>query len=441
MHGFSGFLPHKGITIPGARIAFALLAAMALTSLTACGGGSMNSGARGTTVTASFAGGMMPSAVAYQVGTTGRFQTLALSGSSVSFTLPEGTSAYGFAYICPTFVAVNAFSNESIIQATTTDTTSLSLSCPSLSGNISATFDVSAIPGATKTRLCEGYWSDEMSGTSGVQGLLGVPTGKFDVALVAVSANNTALGIQIQRGVNVGSTSIAFPPMTAADELGSAPASITNVPPGATAGFNTTYQTSGGLSAILPVSYTTGVPQTTYPTVPSSQSQSGDFYLINAGATFPDYPFSLSGSPLATVSSNTASAVTVALPSPLTSPPTAPTAAAFPTFNAIASGFTVAGAVVNSSWTQFQTSSTVYNTYTYVTQTWLGANTTFTVPDLSTLTGFAPAPPSGGREFWSLYSTAGTPLQFNPVQQSGVEFLSSPMSVQSVQTGGAFTVP
>jgi len=116
-------------------------------------------------------------------------------------------------------------------------------------------------------------------------------------------------------------------------------------------------------------------------------------------------------------------------------------AAAYPTFNANANGFTIPGTVVHSSWTQFQTSSTVYNTYTYVTQTWLGKNTTFTVPDLSTLTGFAPAPPSGGLEFWRLYSTAGTPLQFNPVQQSGVPFLSSPMSVQSVQTGGSFTVP
>ena len=435
-------LPARGIIIPGARIAFALLAAMALTSLTACGGGSMNTDAMGTAVTASFAGATMPSAVAFQAGTTGRFQKLTLSGSSVSFTLPVGTSAYGFAYICPTFADASAYSNESIIQATTTDTTSLSLACPSLSGNISATFDVSAIPGATQTMMFEGFWGDQMFGTSGVQGLLGVPTGKFDVALVAMGANNTALGIQIQRGVNVtSSTSIAFPPMTAADELGSAPASITNVPSGASYDFETTYQTSGGLSAILPVSYTTGVPQTSYPTVPSSQSQSGDFYLIRAGAVLADSLLPSSGSPSAMVSSNTESAVTVALPSPLSSPPTAPTAAAFPTFNAIASDFTVAGTVVNSSWTQFQTSSTVYNTYTYVTQTWLGANTTFTVPDLSALTGFAPAPPSGGREFWSLYSTAGTPLQLNPVQQSGMEFFSSPMSVQSVQTAGAFIVP
>ncbi len=418
-----------------------VIAILLTTALASGCGGSMNSGAMGTTVTASFAGATMPSAVAYQSGTTGTFKALALSRSSVSFTLPAGTSAYGFAYICPTFVAVNSFSNESIIQATTTDTTSLSLACPSLSGNISATFDVSAISGATQTMLFEGYWSDQMFGTSGVQVLLGVPTGTFDVALVAMGANNAALGIQILRGISItSSTSIAFPPMTAADELGSAPASITNVPSGASYDFETTYQTSGGLSAILPVSYTTGVPQTTYPTVPSSQSQSGDFYLIQAGAVFPDSGLP-PGSPSAIVSSNTASAVTAALPSPLNLPPSAPTAAAFPTFNAIAGDFTVAGTVVQSSFTQFQTSSTVYNTYTYVTQTWLGTNATFTVPDLSTLTGFAPAPPSGAQEFWAIYATAGTPLQLNPVQQSGVEFLSSPTSVQSLQTAGAFTVP
>ena len=437
----------KGMDSPGGRIAFALLAAAVLTSLTACGGSlnSIGSSPKGTTVTASFTGAQMPSAVAYQAGTTGQFQSLALNGYSVSFTLPVETSAYGFAYICPAFAAGSfTFSNESIIQATTTDTTSLSFACPSLSGNIRATFDVSAIPGATQTMFYEGYWADQMFGTSGAQFLYGVPTGKLDVALVAMGDDNAALGIQIQRGVNVtSSTSIAFPPMTAADELGSAPATITNVPSGATGDFDTTYQTSGGLSALLPVSYTTGVPQSTYPTVPSSQSQLGDFYLIQAGAEFPNNPFIASGDPLAMVSSTNASAVTVALPSPLSSPTAAPAAAVFPTFNVIADDFTVAGTVVNSSFTQFQIqrSPIVYNTYTYVTKTWLGTNTTFTVPDLSALTGFAPAPPSGATEFWALYSTAGTPLEFNPVQQSGVEFLSSPMSTQSVQTSGAFTVP
>jgi len=71
------------------------------------------------------------------------------------------------------------------------------------------------------------------------------------------------------------------------------------------------------------------------------------------------------------------------------------------------------------------------------------ANTTLTIPDLSTLPVFAPAPPSGGEEFWTVYSTAGEPLQLqsNPQQQSGVQTLTSPMSVKILQYSGAFVTP
>jgi hypothetical protein len=435
-----GIMSHKGSVLAATRVALGLMAA-ALTSLTSCGGDSSTGiGPTGTTITASFAGPTMPTAVAYQAGTAGKFQTLALSDSSASFTLPSGTDAYGFAYICPTFFDVNYYSNESIIQATTADTTSLSLACPSQSGFVNTTFDASAIPGTTSVLLYVGDYSDQIYETSGSVSLSGIPTGTFDVALVAWGANG-ALALQIQRGVSItGFTpNLTFPPMTAADELGTAPISITGVPSSATiSGFSTTYNTSGGLSVILPGPFN-GLPQTTYPTAPASQSQAGDFYLIQAVADLPTQ------SVTAELSSNTASALTVALPSPLSSLP-APTAAAFPTFNANTSGFTVAGTVVNSTWIQYQTpsvNSTVYNLYTYVTQSWLSTNTTFTIPNLSTLTGFAPAPPSGGTEFWGLYSTAGTPLQLhsNPLEQSGIETLTSPMSVQYMQYNGAFVTP
>ncbi len=80
-------MPNKGNAIPGVRIAFALVAAITLTLLTACGSSSsVNNDAAGTSITASFAGATMPAAVAYQAGTTGQFQTLARTGSSVSFT-------------------------------------------------------------------------------------------------------------------------------------------------------------------------------------------------------------------------------------------------------------------------------------------------------------------------------------------------------------------
>jgi len=425
---------------------------MALLSLMSCGGNSsIGGGPTGTTITASFSGSTadpsgatLPSAVAYQVGTTGTFQTLPLTGPTVSFTLPPETDAYGFAYICPTFLDGYYYSNTSIIQATTADTTSLSVACPSQSGFVNATFDASAIPGTTSVILTAGEYSTQAYQASGAAGLAGIPGGTADVALEALGANGV-LALQIQRGVNLSvtpTTVIAFPPLTPADDLGtSAPVTLTGVPTSAFfSGFAATYNTANGLSLVLPNALN-GIPQTTYPTVPASQSQSGDFYLIQAGADLPTQYITAEQS-----TNTTTTALTVALPSPLGSVPT-PTPAAFPTFQANTSGFTVPGTVVDSAWIQYQTTpspaSTFYKLYVYVTQSWLGANTTLTIPDLSTLPVFAPAPPSGGEEFWTVYSTAGEPLQLqsNPQQQSGVQTLTSPMSVQILQYSGAFVTP
>lgn len=419
------------------RLSLAIITTAALLSLAACGSGT-NSDTVGTTVTATFTGATMPSAIAFQAGATGTFQPLTLAGASASFSLPVGTTAYGFAYICPTFNAGNTYSNETIIQATTADTTSLSLACPSLNGNLAATYDVSAIPGAASTLLYEGYQSNQTFATSGVQVLPNVPTGMTDVALVALDASGAAVGIEILRGVNVtGSTSITFPPMTTADALGSAPASLTNVPSAATSfDFYTTYQTAGGLSAILPVHYT-NTPQTTYPTVPASQTQPGDFYLLHAAADLPTQGLR------AVVSSSSATAITAAFPSPWTTVPS-PVPAAFPAFPANTSGFSVQGSIVNAAWTQFTSTAgapTVYNRYSFVTQAWLATSSTFTVPDLSSLPGFTPAPPSGVREFWNLYSIAGSPLQFDSLQQSQPETFTAPASLQSIVTNGYFAVP
>jgi hypothetical protein len=432
---------HKASVIAGTRIALGFMAAMALTS---CGGdSSIGSGPTGTIITASFSGSTTPSAVAYQVGTNGTFQTLPLTAQSVSFTLPSGTDAYGFAYVCPTFLDAYYYSNTSVLQATTADTTSLSVACPSQTGFVSATYNASAIPGATSVIMTALDYSTQTSQTSGSAGLASIPGGTSDVALEALGVNGV-LAVQIQRGVSLSgtpSTTIAFPPMTAADDLGtSAPVNLTGVPSSATlSGFATTYNTSNGLSIVLPNALN-GVPQTTYPTVPATQSQPGDFYLIQAGAQLSNQILT------AELSTDTPTASTVALPSPLTSAPN-PTPAAFPTFQANTSGFTVPGTVVDSTWIQYQTTpsatSTFYNLYVYVTQSWLDTNTTFTVPDLSTLPVFAPAPPSGGEEFWTVYSTAGEPLQLqsNPQRQSGVLNLTSPMSVQLMQYSGAFVTP
>ena len=429
---------HKIFTSAFSRIALSLTVTMGLASLTACGsGGKPGSNQLGTTITASFSGQTLPQAVAYQVGMTGTFQTIGLSDSTATFTLPSGTDAYGVAYICPTFLDGYYFSNTSIIQATTADTTSLALSCPSLLGAVNATYDVSAIPGVLSVDLYAGYLSTETNGTTGSVEVSGIPTGTVDVALVARGSNGP-IGVQIQRGVTVASlnnTNITFPPMTTADEVGtSAPVSVTGVPSGATtSGFATKYNTAGGLSIDF-----NSLSPSSHPTVPSSQSHAGDYYLIEGIGILP-YQVVTSE-----ITANATSAVTVKLPAPLSSTP-APTPAAYPTFQVNTSGFTVAGPVVNSAAIQYQLTPGIenpfYNVYAYVTQSWLGANTTFTVPNLSTVAGFAAAPPSGLQEDWIFYSTAGTPLQFNPLQQTGAESLTSGMSVQSMTYYGGFRTP
>ena len=431
---------HNDLTRALARLTFAIFTVLIVLSLTACGGnGTTGTPPEGTTITASFTGVTMPSAIAYQIGTSGSFQTLALTDAIASFTVPSGTDAYGFAYVCPTFLDGVYYSNQSIIQATTADTTSLSFACPAQSANLSATYDASAIPGVQYVTLCVLDYSDTASGPAGSLGITGIPTGTYDVAVEALG-NNGVLAIQIQRGVSVTTSTlanVAFPPMTAADQLGTASISLTNVPSSAMySGFEVTYNTTGGLSMILGSS---GLTQTTYPTAPASQTQSGDFYLINAGADLTTQSITTE------LSSNTATSLTVPLPTPLSSVP-APTPAAFPTFTANTTGFTVPGTVVNSTWIQYQTpamNSTVYNLYTYVTQSWLGSDTIFVTPNLSTLAGFQPAPPSGGTEFWSLYSTAGSPLQLDtiPIEQTQIQNFTSPTSVQYMQYAGAFATP
>src|ERR1700728_719290 len=98
-------MPHKAFVVAVTRTAIGFIAAISLTSLTGCGdGGTPTSTPAGTTITASFSGETLPSGVAYQVGTTGTFQSLTISRASASFTLPSGTDAYGFAYVCPTFL-------------------------------------------------------------------------------------------------------------------------------------------------------------------------------------------------------------------------------------------------------------------------------------------------------------------------------------------------
>lgn len=432
------------------RILIALTGWLALNLLAGCGSGGGTMANSGATVTASFTGTVMPTAIAYQAGTTGSFQTLTLSGSTASFTLPSGTTSYGFAYMCPTYEPVPPFTEtvaaESVVQANTSDTTSLTFACGSSGGNVNVTFDYSAIPGATTAELYTATSSEQIIGPAkGYGSVSGVPIGTSDVALV-VMAGNGAIAVQIQRGVNVTASTptIAFPPMTTADMLGSAPLTLQNIPSLATTGgfyfadIRGVYTTAGGLSIPLPTPFTQTAAssiQTTYPTVPATQAEPGDFYLLTGSSMLSPQSIQFVG-----VDASTTTPTSVSLTLPPSATLTTPTAAAYPTFNVNVGGFTVTGAGLDTSEICYLSAAGSTKTYcisTYVTKSWLGSNTTFTVPDLSQLTGFAPAPVSGISESWNFEVSIETPLSFI----SPLGNFTSPTTLQFLSNTGSFDVP
>ncbi|HET9086635.1 MAG TPA: hypothetical protein VFN53_03860 [Acidobacteriaceae bacterium] len=278
-----------------------------------------------------------------------------------------------------------------------------------------------------------------VSATAGTVNLSNVPLGTSDLALVATGATGS-LAVQIQRGVNVtNSTSLAFPPMTSANQVGSALASVSGAPSGSGKFFAVYYVTAGGLSFPLTVPLNAS-PQSTYATVPGTQTQSGDFYALNGNSgPLPNLPEDVG----AVITTQTASTISLVLP-PLSAGINPPQPAVLPTFNTGTADFAIDGPVVYASLLTCQlnsTTSSLYKISNYVTKIWLGANSTFITPDLSGLIGFGPAPSSGTNVNWDLYAMGGNPLQFASVEgPNGPSFtaFASSASVQYIHTFGGF---
>ncbi|HXY16404.1 MAG TPA: hypothetical protein VEI26_18075, partial [Terriglobales bacterium] len=139
-----------------------------------CGGGTGGSPnptppSEGTAVSIKFTGGG-PLAVAQQTG-TGTWSTASLQNGTLSLTVPQGTTNYAVAYLCPTWQGMGAVSSEYVIEATTKDATSYSLSCyvnPTV-GTVTGNVNVSAIANATQFRVygAQSFSSSVITSTSG----------------------------------------------------------------------------------------------------------------------------------------------------------------------------------------------------------------------------------------------------------------------------------
>ena len=397
-----------------------------------CGGGSTSSvpPPTGTPVAVTFAG-VAPLAVAVQTG-TGKWATASASGGTLSFTVPKGTTTYAIAYVCPGYPGMGATVNsEYVIEASTQDSTTYSTTCLAFPATGSATgiADASVIAGATDIRIYGQGYGGAVGSKSGLFTAT-LPNGMNDVAVVAVDGSPNVLGAKIVRSQTVpgavnGGILIA---LSGSDATTTQAISVTNLPPSFVSppAVAVDYYTANG--TWFPVNNT---PATQYAVVPSSEAQTGDFYLFETNSAD-----TATNQAIATTQTTTSNGpMTLPLPAPWSY--AGPTAAAFPSFTFNYSGYSGVAAVGNSAEIEWFPSSTVLDTATVTaTAAYLNGATAVPVPDLTSLTGFFATAAHGATVYWVAEVWGGTAQWYSwytPIPSSG--------SLSYVQNRGTYVEP
>lgn len=425
-----------------------------------CGAGSGNTNSTGegadgggnsTTVTVSFPG-VLPAVVAIRVG-SGPLTQAALHSSSMSMTVPSGTTTYAVAYLCPPeSVGTNSgqvqFIHEYLLEAAVNDGTSYNILCPTGSeatqtATLSATVDASAIPGSSQVTVDAqsgaNFDAAVVLGTSGTVSLNAPPgSDRVDVedfsrslvggqTLIWLAAAKTFQNQAVPGALNGGNPVI----LTSADETTSEPITFNGIP----AGFGTpflqgAFQPTGDVYGITLLAG----PSNQYPVLPADMTQGGGTFAIQAQASDASNRGSLVFA---------AAAVSQAGPLSLTFPTAwsygGPRPAGRPTFDFSSysgfsgqSGLSYTGAVSWSSDPNVEQQIVVDATASF-----LNGLTSLVIQDLSVIPGFFGPPPSGTTETWTaavLTSDAG-PLQDDFLQ------LPAGRTCRRVETTGTFVVP
>jgi hypothetical protein len=403
------------------------LCGVVMAGLAGCGGIS-NSGGNPTTVTFTFSGTTMPTAVATQIG-TGAYTQATLQSGSGTISLPEGETRYAIAYLCPPYPAsgttppqyqVDVYGNS--IQ----DTTTLSYECSGGSttapqGVATLQVDASAIPGASFVEVAgeDLLWSGSTLSfsTTTYARTYDIPVGVYDL-------NGNILAIRILRSQTVpgalnGGNLLVF---SAADKMVPEPITYGNVPAGYS-NMNTTvvYNTKDG--SLIGI----GDFQSQYSAVPAASVESGDYYTYFGGAfgsgTTPDQFAGVDES------GPGGGAVVLNLPAPSTY--AGPTPTAWPVFDVNYppfSGYTLSG-LAQLSWSQ---GTTAQNSFWVVTSAnYQNGSTTMAIPDLTSLTGFIAPASTGTKVDWDVALSQDNSSSSTTITSSN----------STVQSGGSYAAP
>jgi len=414
------------------KLHYALLLIGAL-YLSACGGGSLSSSNQqprptGTAIAVKFTGGA-PLAIAEEIG-TGNWTTASLQNGALGLTVPQGTSTYAIAYLCPTWQGMGPVSSEYVLQATIKDATSYSVTCyvnPTL-GTISGSANVSAIANATQFRVygAQGISSNVVTATSGPFSFQ-APTGTNDIAVVAYDSSNNLVGVKFVRNQTVPGAVSSTITLSSNDATTSTQTMAdSNIQSGflpTPAGPYAEYATANGTFFYLSNVNTN---TTQYPVMPASEVQSGDYYYFSSNDAN-----SSNQHVLAWQSVTTPAPITLAFPNPLSY--AAPTPAKFPTFTVNYGGFSGASAVSYAANIQWITNATDNGITVTATAAYLNGATNIAIPDLTSLSGFLPSPVSGSTIYWFVYGYGGTYQTFTP--------MPAPANIAAVQNTGTYTQP
>lgn len=425
-----------------------VLSAVSAFLLAGCGGGSITGGGGGggnpNTVTLNFSANSLPQVVAAKIG-SGAFTAQTLTGTSLTLTLPTGTSNYAVAYLCPTLgTAPDTSQFEYVWEASVTDGSPLNLNCPyevNPTPNFTGSLDASAIPGVQSFEILA--QNGDSFGGGGAYG----PTGNFNVGaptgsdriLVLAYANASGFDSQaagpvaaknfdnqtVPGSLNGGNTVV----FGTSDETTAEPITYKNVPSGF--GTPSTYAWFGMGETNQDFVYASDA-TTQYMQLPASATETGDVYFLDASVASTS---SEAGVNTEIVSSG--GPVTFSFPPPWSY--SGPAAAALPSFTMSYSGFSGDANVTESAWIFWGTgsaglfSSSTDNIQLEATANYQNGSTTLAVPDLSGVSGFMTPPASGTEVEWDAY-----------IQQQSWDFASSMPSNatwSTVSNIGVYTVP
>jgi hypothetical protein len=389
----------------------------------------------GSTVTFTFVGGT-PTAAAVQIG-GGAFTTASIQSGKVTVSA-SATTKYAIAYLCPPAPGFgNTVSSETVIEATPQDGTAFTVSClgSPTTGTVTGSANASLIPGAVDILVRGNQGFGGSVGSNNGTFSVSLPTGPNDIALVAVdgAAPPNVLAVKFVRaqtspGAVNGGNQVFF---VAGDQVTTQSLTVSGVPanfvsPPAVA---VQYFTANGTQFLLDNNSATS-----YPAVPTTAGQAGDFYSYSSNTD----DTATHNSAVAVMQNTTTGGgpATITLPIPWTF--AGPAAATFPTFTFTYTGFSSLAAVSQQAEIEWAPTATTLNTITVIaTSSFQGGATTIIIPNLTSVPGFIAPAGSGATIHWVGDIFGGTAPKF-------VFFSTTPPSngsISFVQNQGNFTQP